>query len=151
MPISTPRLTAGTAFAAAAAVAAAMVLNVATSAHATTDEEKAAICAKADARYKKLYGKSMADEPVQIIGMYKYTFCPWKLEVKRGDTVRFINIDKRTSHSFWFKEAGKPESERYFGGEGTDLVIDLEPGTHTFLCGPHNERENMIGEMTVLP
>jgi len=116
-----------------------------------TDEEKIEICRKADERYQKLYGKSMAEEPVQVIAMYKYTFCPPKLDVKRGGKVRFINLDKRTSHSFWFRDAGKPESERYFGGEGAEIEIDLEPGKHRVLCGPHYEREGMIGEITVTP
>ncbi len=120
-------------------------------ASAATDEEKAKVCKKADERYKKLYGKSMAEEPVQIIAMYKYTFCPPKLDVKRGSKVRFINLDKRTSHSFWFRDAGKPESERYFSGEGAEIEIDLEPGKHRVLCGPHHEREGMIGEITVTP
>ena len=70
---------------------------------------------------------------------------------KRGSKVRFINLDKRTSHSFWFRDAGKPESERFFGGEGTEIEIDLEPGTHRLLCGPHYETKGMIGEVTVSP
>ena len=151
---SRPRGDALGAIARTAALAAAMALGYGPSAaagEAEADAEKAAICAKAEERYKSLFGKAMADEPVKIIAMYKYTFCPLKLEVKQGETVRFINLDKRTSHSVWFKDAGKPESDRYFGGEGADVVIDLEPGDHTYLCGPHHEREKMIGEVTVLP
>ncbi len=134
-----------------ACIVAPMIALANSSAVAATDEEKAKICEKADARYKKLYGKSMSEEPVQIIAMYKYTFCPPKLDVKRGSKVRFINLDKRTSHSFWFKDAGKPESDRFFGGEGAEIEIDLEPGRHRVLCGPHYEREGMIGEITVKP
>lgn len=122
-----------------------------TEAIAATEEEQIKICKKADKRYQKLYGKSMSEEPVQVIAMYKYTFCPPKLDVKRGSKVRFINLDKRTSHSFWFRDAGLPESERYFSGEGAEIEIDLEPGTHKVLCGPHHEREGMIGEITVMP
>lgn len=124
---------------------------VAGPASAVSPEEQAAICAEAAERYKEMFGKAMTDEPVQIVGMYKYTFCPPKLDVKRGTKVRFVNLDKRTTHSFWFRDAGKPESERFFGGEGTEMEIDLPPGSHTYLCGPHYEREGMIGEITVSP
>lgn len=118
---------------------------------ATTADEQKAICEEAAGRYRELYGKAMTDEPVQIITMYKYTFCPPKLDVRQGSTVRFINLDKRTTHSFWFRDAGRPESDRYFGGEGSDMVMDLPAGTHTYLCGPHYEREGMIGEINVVP
>ncbi len=120
-------------------------------ASATSADEIKAICEEAAARYSELYGKSMTDEPVQIIAMYKYAFCPPRLDVKQGTRVRFINLDKRTSHSYWFRDAGRPESERYFGGEGSEMTIDLPPGTHTYLCGPHYERERMIGEINVVP
>ena len=136
---------------ASACMAIALGITGYSNASAGTNEEQTKICKKADERYKKLYGKSMADEPVQIIAMYKYTFCPPKLDIKRGSKVRFINLDKRTSHSFWFRDAGKPESDRFFGGEGTEIEIDLEPGDHRVLCGPHWEREGMIGEITVTP
>ncbi|MEW5962836.1 MAG: plastocyanin/azurin family copper-binding protein [Pseudomonadota bacterium] len=118
---------------------------------AASPEEQAQICAEAAARYQETFGKAMTDEAVQIIAMYKHTFCPPKLTVKQGSRVRFINLDKRTTHSFWFRDAGRPESERYFGGEGSEMTMDLPPGTHTYLCGPHFEREGMVGEITITP
>ncbi len=118
---------------------------------ATSADEQKVVCEEAAGRYRELYGKAMTDEPVQIIAMYKYTFCPPKLDVRQGSKVRFINLDKRTTHSFWFRDAGRPESDRYFGGEGADMVMDLPAGTHTYLCGPHYEREGMIGEINVVP
>ena len=134
-----------------AALAAVLILTPSAGAVNLSPEERAEICKEAAARYKELYGKDMSQEPVQIIAMYKYTFCPTKLEVKQGTTVRFINLDKRTTHSFWFREAGRPESDRYFGGEGADMKMDLPVGSHTYLCGPHFEREGMIGEIKVVP
>lgn len=118
---------------------------------AASPEEQAQICAEAAERYKEQFGKAMTDEPVQIIAMYKYTFCPPKLAIKQGSKVRFVNLDKRTTHSYWFRDAGRAESERYFGGEGSEMTMDLPPGTHTYLCGPHFEREGMVGEITITP
>lgn len=132
-------------------LAAGLLAVVSVTAEAGSPEEQAQICAEAAERYKETFGKAMTEEPVQIIAMYKHTFCPPKLAVKQGSKVRFINLDKRTTHSYWFRDAGRPESERYFGGEGNEMTMDLPPGTHTYLCGPHFEREGMVGEITITP
>jgi len=120
-------------------------------AHPTDPVRQAEICTEAAKRYRELRGKAMDEEPVNVIAMYKHTFCPTRLDVKAGSTLRFVNVDKRTTHSFWFRDAGKPESERFLSGEGADFMVDLPPGRHVYLCGPHYEREGMIGEITVKP
>ena len=118
---------------------------------ASAPAEKAKICADAEKRYQKLFGKPSRDEDVTVVTMYKYTFCPPRLEVKRGATVRWVNVDKRTSHSVWFKIAGRPESERVFSEEKVEMTLDLEPGEHAYICGPHAEQEGMRGTLVVTP
>lgn len=118
---------------------------------AHSPEEHSAICSEAEARYVELNGKPSSSEPQPVILMFKHTFCPAKLTVKQGTPVRFLNVDKRTSHSFWFRDAGRPESERYFQNEGAVMVMDLPPGDHEYLCGPHWEKEKMIGVISVTP
>jgi plastocyanin len=145
------RMTRQTALVALGALGAALMLSPAAYAVKLTPEEQAEICREAAVRYKELYGKEMAQESVQVIAMYKYTFCPVKLQVKQGAKVRFINLDKRTTHSYWFRDAGRDESERYFGGEGSEMVMDLPVGSHTYLCGPHYESEGMIGAIEIVP
>lgn len=122
-----------------------------TSAFAKTDEERAKICGKAEKRYQKLFGKASASEDVTVVMMHKYTFCPPHVTVKQGTVVRFINVDKRTSHSVWFKQAGKKESERLFGEEKVEMTFDLPVGKYPYLCGPHWKEEGMIGTVTVTP
>lgn len=118
---------------------------------ALADEEKTArICAESAERYKELYGRSPTEEPVVIVTMYKYTFCPVTVTVKAGSTVRFVNIDKRTSHSFWFRDAGKPESDRLFPEETAEINFD-QPGEFSYLCGPHWETHGMLGKVVVEP
>ena len=119
-------------------------------ASAITDEERGKICSKAEARYQKLFGKPSADEDVTIVTMYKYTFCPASVEVKQGTIVRWVNVDRRTSHSTWFKEAGKPESDRLFSEEKVEMKFDLPAGKYPYLCGPHWKEEGMIGKVTVI-
>ena len=117
---------------------------------AAADERAQAACAEAEARYVQMAGRASADEPFTVVLMYRSTFCPVEITVKRGEEVRWINVENRTSHSVWFKDAGLPESERVFPGESVDMTVDLPAGEHTYLCGPHWERQNMIGRLTVV-
>lgn len=132
-------------------IALVVALAVFQPARAATPEQQKEICEEASKRYEELYGKAPVAEQPPVVMMFKHTFCPPQLAVKQGSTVRFLNVDKRTSHSFWFRDAGRPESERFMPGEGTSMVMDLAPGDHTYLCGPHWEHEGMVGKMTILP
>ena len=131
------------------------VLSVALLASATTipasakDEDKAAICAEAEERYVELFGEASSDaEGVTVVTMYKYNFCPADIEVPVGTTVRWVNVDKRTSHSVLVKESGEPESDRAFPEESIEFTF-LVPGPQDYLCGPHWETQNMIGMVRV--
>ena len=73
------------------------------------------------------------------------------LTIKVGDTVRWVNEDKRTSHSVWFKQSGGEETQRLFGEEQVEMTFDGPPGDYTYLCGPHWEEEGMIGSITIKP
>ncbi len=119
-------------------------------AQAITDEERTKICTKAEKRYQKLFGKPSADEDVAIVSMYKYTFCPHELTVKKGTKVRWVNVDRRTSHSVWFKLIGEPESDRLFSEEKVEMVFDKPAGDYPYLCGPHHKDEGMTGTITVV-
>lgn len=134
------------------AVAAGVTLVLAAHAvRATTPAEQAAVCTEAAERFRDQYGKAVSTEDPPVVLMFKHTFCPPDITVKQGGKIRFLNIDRRTSHSFWFKDAGQAESERYFSGEGTTMTMDLPPGTHTYLCGPHWEHQGMLGRVTIVP
>lgn len=127
------------------------IIGLASPVLAVTPQEQAENCAEAERRYAEQSGKGVKEEAVTTVLMYKHTFCPVQITVKQGTKVRFLNIDRRTSHSFWFKDAGKAESDRFFGGESVEMVVDLPPGEHTYLCGPHWQQEGMIGKMIVVP
>ncbi len=116
---------------------------------ATTQAERQAICQEAEGRYRDMFGRAPKDEPFTVVLMYRDTFCPQQLTVKRGSRLRWINVDKRTSHSVWFKEAGQAESERKFPEEFVEMTVDWPPGDYPYLCGPHWEKEGMIGRLTV--
>jgi len=113
-----------------------------------TPEQIQRICAKAEKRYEKIFGHSLASEKVRTVLMYKYTFCPAQVTIKQGQSVRWVNVDY-TSHSTWFRQAGKPESERLFRKESSRMKFDLPPGEYPYLCGPHWQSDGMVGKVTV--
>lgn len=130
-----------------AAVAAAFA-SWAAAQEAPFDGETKAVCAEAEERFAAQGGKK---EPGKVtVLMYKYRFCPPNVTVKAGTTVRWINVDKRTSHSVWLKEAGQPESERMFNFETYEFPF-AAPGKYPYICGPHGVEEKMVGHVTVTP
>lgn len=111
------------------------------------DDKTAAICAEAEERYVDLIGAPSADaDGVTVVKMYKYNFCPAKLVVPVGTTVRWVNVDKRTSHSVIVPN--QPESDRAFPEETIEFTF-LTEGDQEYLCGPHWETQKMIGMVTV--
>lgn len=102
-----------------------------------TAAEKAAICAEAEPRLKEFLAARPIDAGVTPIAIFKEVFCPPDVTVKAGTKVLFVNVEKRTSHSVWFKADGKPESERFFPDETLEQALDLPPGEHVYTCGPH--------------
>lgn len=124
------------------------VVGVSADAAALTEAEKREICAEAAGRYRQMTGKAPAEEPFVAILMYRDIFCPESLVVKQGTRLRWINVDRRTSHSVWLREAGRAESERVFPEEVVDMVVDLPPGQYPYICGPH-VADGMTGKLTV--
>ncbi|MCC7017753.1 MAG: hypothetical protein IT564_11185 [Rhodospirillales bacterium] len=112
------------------------------------DDDTKAVCAEAEERFAAQGGKK---EPGKVtVLMYKYRFCPPNVTVKAGTVVRWINVDKRTSHSVWLKEAGEPESDRMFNFETYEFPFTT-PGKYPYICGPHGVEEKMVGHATVTP
>ena len=111
------------------------------------DVDQTKLCGEAEERYVELFGHPSAEEEgVTVVSMYKYNFCPAELTVPLGTTVRWVNVDKRTSHSVIVP--GEPESDRAFPEESIEFTF-LLPGDQQYLCGPHWESRDMIGMVTV--
>lgn len=108
-----------------------------------------AICQKAEKRYADIAGDLPSEDGVVVVKMHKYTFCPPNLTVPKGTTVRWVNVDKRTSHSVWLKDAGVAESERFFPEEIWEHTF-TEDGDYPYLCGPHWEDDDMRGFVKVV-
>jgi plastocyanin len=118
---------------------------------AAADEKAAAICTQAEERFVEMFGHPSSEvEGVKVVKMYKYKFCPEQLTVPVGATVRWVNVDKRTSHSVVLKDANAPESDRLFPEENFEFTF-LVAGQQNYLCGPHWETQEMIGRVKVAP
>ena len=74
-----------------------------------------------------------------------YQFDPATIEIKVGQTVKWSNGEKRTSHSLVFQGPLSFETERLFPGESWVRHF-AQPGTYPYHCGPHPE---MIGQVIV--
>jgi plastocyanin len=77
------------------------------------------------------------------VSIQDYRFQPSSLRIKVGDTVRWINREKRTSHSMLFPGTPMLESERMFPEDTWSRTFDTA-GSYPYRCGPHPEMEGKI-------
>ena len=83
-----------------------------------------------------------AQQTVEVV-IQNYRFEPAEVRIRAGDTVRWINREKRTSHSVLFASEQGGESERFFPQESWERRFDA-PGTYSYSCGPHPEMKGVV-------
>lgn len=84
-----------------------------------------------------------AQGTVVVVSIQHHRFEPARVTVKAGTVVRWVNDEKRTSHSILFPGRGGLESERLFPGEQWERRFD-SPGRHAYICGPHPEMNGVV-------
>jgi plastocyanin len=77
------------------------------------------------------------------VSIQDYRFQPSSLRIKVGDTVRWTNREKRTSHSILFLGSPMLESERMFPEDSWSRQF-VAVGSYPYRCGPHPEMEGKI-------
>ncbi len=77
------------------------------------------------------------------VSIEKYAFTPPELSIRVGDTVKWINREKRTSHSVVFPQEGGRESERLFPDESWQREF-MQAGRYPYTCGPHPEMKGVV-------
>jgi plastocyanin len=87
-------------------------------------------------------GAALAGATVEV-SISDYKFQPADLTVSPGTTVRWVNAERRASHSVLFLGAQGFESERMFPGESWSRRFD-EPGEYPYGCGPHPEMKGVV-------
>lgn len=85
---------------------------------------------------------AVAQQTVEV-AIRDYRFIPPEVRIKTGGTVKWINQEKRTSHSVLFLGKGGFESERLFPEESWQRTFD-KPGTYDYRCGPHEEMRGSV-------
>ncbi|MFO1220623.1 MAG: plastocyanin/azurin family copper-binding protein [Burkholderiaceae bacterium] len=78
-----------------------------------------------------------------VVEIRDYKFVPQTLSVKTGTTVRWVNAEKRTTHTVQFAGPGAVESDRLFPGDQWERTFD-KPGTYSYSCGPHPEMKGSV-------
>ena len=77
------------------------------------------------------------------VTIQNYLFSPAEVRIKSGDTVKWINREKRTSHSVLFPAENGLESERLFPQEFWQRTFS-QPGSYRYRCGPHEEMKGVV-------
>jgi len=85
---------------------------------------------------------ALAGQMVEV-SIEKYLFTPPEVSIRAGDTVKWVNREKRTSHSVVFPQEGGRESERMFPDESWERQF-TQPGRYPYTCGPHPEMKGVI-------
>lgn len=85
---------------------------------------------------------ALAQETVEV-RIEAYRFQPPEVRVRAGDSVRWVNREKRTSHSVLFPAEGGLESERLFPDESWERHFD-KAGRYDYHCGPHPEMKGVV-------
>lgn len=83
----------------------------------------------------------------RVVSIRDSVFVPEKLQIKVGDTVKWVNQEKRTSHSVLFPGTPSLESERMMPEESWSRQFEAA-GRYSYTCGPH---PHMLGEIEVTP
>lgn len=83
-----------------------------------------------------------AQQTVEVV-IQSYRFEPAAVRIRAGDTVKWINREKRTSHSVLFSSDQGGESERFFPDETWQRRFDV-PGNYPYSCGPHPEMKGVV-------
>jgi len=80
---------------------------------------------------------------VHEVGIKKFSFNPPEVTINVGDTVRWVNKEKRQYHSVWFEELGEEQADYFFPDEYFERTFD-KPGSYPYRCGPHEEMRGVV-------
>lgn len=75
-------------------------------------------------------GLAGAEQTVEVV-VQNYRYQPQVVRIRVGDTVRWVNREKRTSHSVVFAVEQGGESERFFPMRAGSAALTRPVVTHT--------------------
>ena len=89
---------------------------------------------------------AMAVDETPLVIIDKFKFIPQEITIKRNQTLRWENHEKRQYHSVWFEASGEEEPEDYLFPDDSYEREFKVTGSFPYRCGPHPE---MIGTVHV--
>lgn len=101
------------------------------------------LCLKRAPLVLAFFSFSVLAESVAEVRIEGYKYLPAEVSIKAGDSVRWTNHEKRTSHSVVFPAESGLESERMFPEESWQRRFD-KPGRYPYHCGPHPEMKGGV-------
>lgn len=72
------------------------------------------------------------------VNIYKFEFMPKIITIKNGDTIVWVNKEKRQYHSVWFEQSGEEQPDYLFPGDRYERTFNTT-GEFPYRCGPHPE------------
>ena len=81
-----------------------------------------------------------------MVQVKDFQFIPQHISIKRGQTIRWENREKRQYHSVWFEALDEEEPDYFFPDESYEREF-TEAGTFPYRCGPHPK---MTGTVEVI-
>lgn len=79
---------------------------------------------------------------VEVI-IEKFKFIPAEITINKGDTIIWVNKEKRQYHSVWFEKLGEPEPDYFFPDESYSRTFN-DSGDFPYRCGPHPEMLGLV-------
>lgn len=89
-----------------------------------------------------LWAQTVWAETFEVI-IEGYQFKPQQLHIKVGDTVRWVNQEKRQYHSVWFEKLGELQPDYFFPGEVFQRDFETK-GVFPYRCGPHQKMTGVV-------
>lgn len=80
---------------------------------------------------------AMAGGDAPLVTIKDFKFIPQEITIKKGQTLRWENQEKRQYHSVWFEALGEEEPDDYLFPEDTYDREFKDTGTFLYRCGPH--------------
>ena len=86
---------------------------------------------------------AFANAENQLVIIKNYQFIPQEITIKRGQTLRWENREKRQYHSVWFEAQGEPQPDYFFPEESYEREFK-QVGSFPYRCGPHPEMTGVV-------
>ncbi len=93
------------------------------------------------------FSQPYAGSQVVDVEIYKFKFSPEVVTINVGDTVRWINKEKRQYHSVQLNQEDSDsllmESDYFFPRETWQYTF-TKSGDYSYMCGPHPEMTGIV-------